>query len=65
MKEYLQENQPKFYNLIKNEFIQNKIPHAFLLVGNNTKLVKNVMIVVKFQKISMEILLDMMEKRLQ
>ena len=41
MKEYLQENQPKFYNLIKNEFIQNKIPHAFLLVGNNTKVPLN------------------------
>lgn len=41
MKEYLQENQPKFYNLIKNEFIQDKIPHAFLLVGNNTKVPLN------------------------
>lgn len=41
MKEYLQENQLKFYNLIKNEFIQNKIPHAFLLVGNNTKVPLN------------------------
>lgn len=41
MKEYLQENQPKFYNLIKNEFNQNKIPHAFLLVGNNTKVPLN------------------------
>lgn len=41
MKEYLQKNQPKFYNLIKNEFIQNKIPHAFLLVGNNTKVPLN------------------------
>lgn len=41
MKEYLQENQPKFYNLIKNEFFQNKIPHAFLLVGNNTKVPLN------------------------
>ena len=41
MKEYLQENQPKFYNLIKNEFIQNKIPHDFLIVGNNTKVPLN------------------------
>lgn len=41
MKEYLQKNQPKFYNLIKNEFIQNKIPHAFLLVGNNTSIPLN------------------------
>ena len=37
MKEYLKEHQPLFYNLIYNEFSQNKIPHAFLLVGNNTE----------------------------
>ena len=37
MKEYLREHQPLFYNLIYNEFSQNKIPHAFLLVGNNTE----------------------------
>lgn len=36
MKEYLKKNQPIFYNLINNEFSQGKIPHAFLLVGNNT-----------------------------
>lgn len=37
MKEYLEKYQPIFYNLVKNEFSQNKIPHAFLLVGNNTE----------------------------
>ncbi|WP_282195249.1 hypothetical protein [Thomasclavelia cocleata] len=37
MREYLKKNQPIFYNLINNEFSQNKIPHAFLLVGNNTE----------------------------
>lgn len=37
MIEYLKNNQPIFYNLISNEFSQNKIPHAFLLVGNNTE----------------------------
>lgn len=37
MKEYLKKNQPKFYNLIKNEFSAKKIPHAYLLVGDNTK----------------------------
>ena len=36
MKEYLKQYQPIFYNLIKNEFSTNKIPHAFLLIGNNT-----------------------------
>lgn len=36
MKEYLEKYQPIFYNLINNEFSQGKIPHAFLLVGNNT-----------------------------
>lgn len=37
MREYLKEHQPLFYNLIYNEFLQNKIPHAFLLVGSNTE----------------------------
>lgn len=37
MREYLKKNQPIFYNLINNEFSQDKIPHAFLLVGNNTE----------------------------
>ncbi|MCI9130846.1 hypothetical protein [Thomasclavelia cocleata] len=37
MREYLKKNQPIFYNLINNEFSQKKIPHAFLLVGNNTE----------------------------
>lgn len=37
MKEYLRKNQPIFYNLINSEFSQKKIPHAFLLVGNNTE----------------------------
>lgn len=37
MREYLKKNQPIFYNLINNEFSQEKIPHAFLLVGNNTE----------------------------
>lgn len=37
MREYLKKNQPIFYNLINNEFSQGKIPHAFLLVGNNTE----------------------------
>lgn len=36
MKEYLQQEQPIFYHLIENAFIQKKIPHAYLLVGNNT-----------------------------
>lgn len=36
MKEYLEKYQPIFYSLINNEFSQGKIPHAFLLVGNNT-----------------------------
>lgn len=38
MKEYLEKYQPIFYNLVKNEFSQNRIPHAFLLIGNNTEL---------------------------
>lgn len=38
MKEYLEKYQPIFYNLLKNEFSQNRIPHAFLLIGNNTEL---------------------------
>ena len=37
MREYLEKNQTRFFNLIKNEFSQKRIPHAFLLVGNNTK----------------------------
>lgn len=36
MKEYLKKSQPIFYNLINNEFSQKKVPHAFLLIGNNT-----------------------------
>lgn len=36
MKEYLEKYQPIFYSLINNEFSQGKIPHAFLLIGNNT-----------------------------
>lgn len=41
MKEYLEKHQPIFYNLINNEFSQKKIPHAFLLVGNNTDIPLN------------------------
>lgn len=37
IKDYLIENQPLFYRIIDNEFTLNKIPHAFLLVGNNTE----------------------------
>ena len=37
MKDYLIKFQPVFYHLINNEFSQNRIPHAFLLVGNNTE----------------------------
>ena len=36
IKDYLKENQPLFYRIIENEFNLKKIPHAFLLVGNNT-----------------------------
>lgn len=36
MKEYLEKYQPIFYSLINNEYSQGKIPHAFLLIGNNT-----------------------------
>ena len=35
MKEYIEKNQPIFYNLIKNEFSQQRIPHAFLLIGKS------------------------------
>lgn len=38
MKEYLQQEQPIFYHLIENAFTQKKIPHAYLLVGNNTSI---------------------------
>ena len=38
MKEYIEKNQPIFYNLIKNEFSQQRIPHAFILIGNNTNI---------------------------
>ena len=38
MKEYLSKYQPIFYSLLKNEFSQQRIPHAFLLVGNNTEI---------------------------
>ncbi len=37
MKEYLKKYQPVFYHLISNEFSNKRIPHAFLLVGNNTE----------------------------
>lgn len=37
IKDYLIENQPIFYRLIQNEFASQKIPHAFILVGNNTE----------------------------
>lgn len=37
MKEYLKKYQPVFYHLISNEFSKKRIPHAFLLVGNNTE----------------------------
>ena len=36
IKDYLKENQPLFYRIIENEFNLKKIPHAFLVVGNNT-----------------------------
>ena len=36
IKDYLKEHQPLFYRIIENEFYSKKIPHAFLLVGNNT-----------------------------
>ena len=36
IKDFLKENQPLFYRIIENEFNLKKIPHAFLLVGNNT-----------------------------
>lgn len=35
MKEYLKLYQPKFYNLLQREFSSGKIPHSFLLVGDN------------------------------
>lgn len=38
MKEYLKNNQPIFYNLISNEFSKKRVPHAFLLLGNNTSI---------------------------
>lgn len=38
MKEYLKKNQPIFYNLITNEFSKQRVPHAFLLIGNNTSI---------------------------
>lgn len=37
MKDYLMKYQPIFYHLISNEFSKKRIPHAFLLVGNNTE----------------------------
>lgn len=37
IKDYLIENQPIFYQIIKNQFENNKIPHAFILSGNNTE----------------------------
>lgn len=38
MREYIEKYQPIFYNLIRNEFSQHRIPHAFLLIGNNTEM---------------------------
>lgn len=35
MKEYLKLYQPRFYNLLQREFSSGKIPHSFLLVGDN------------------------------
>ena len=37
MKEYIKETQPMFYQLIEHQFLKKKIPHAFLLVGNQVK----------------------------
>lgn len=37
MREQLKIQQPIFYHLIQNEFKQSKVPHAYLLVGDNTK----------------------------
>lgn len=38
MKEYLEKEQPIFFHLIENAFTSKKIPHAYLLVGDNTKI---------------------------
>lgn len=38
MKEYLKKEQPVFYHLIENACTQNKIPHAYLLIGSNTSI---------------------------
>lgn len=32
----IKEKQPVFYNIINNQFKHNKIPHAFLLIGEET-----------------------------
>ena len=37
IKEYLEKNQPLFLRIIENEFQSNKIPHAFLLVGQHVE----------------------------
>lgn len=37
MKEYIAQSQPLFYQLIHQELSNKKIPHAFLLVGNQTE----------------------------
>ena len=37
IKEYLKKNQPLFLRIIENEFQSNKIPHAFLLVGQHVE----------------------------
>lgn len=36
LKDNLIKNQPLFYRIIQNQFHTNKIPHAYLLIGNNT-----------------------------
>lgn len=38
MKEYLEKQQPIFYHLIENAFKQHKVPHAYLLLGDNTEM---------------------------
>jgi len=37
LKEKLIKEQPIFYQILKNSFQNNKIPHAFLLVGKNSE----------------------------
>lgn len=38
MKDYLEKHQPIFYHLIENSFEQHKVPHAYLLIGDNSEL---------------------------